>query len=428
MLAGRFYSGWAVLTGSFICAALTIGFTSYIYGMFTVPVTEELGISRSTFNNGMIGLIIGGMIASPVIGKLLDLVSPRLIVTLCGLAFGTTLMLLSRLDTLWLMMLLVTLPLSFSTAGCGVLGANTVVVRWFRKRRGRALGILSLSTSVGGFIAQPLTAFLIESFGWRDALFLIGLVPMLIFWLMAALVIRAKPDDTTPGYDKEFIEAGEKTDASDISQQERAWSNKELLFSRNFWLTALGIGMLFGIDQAVLLSQVPYFQDVGFDLKTVSLLVAVKAISAIGGKLLVGYLADKIDLRLMFAFVAGCNALLLGVYILQPSFWFLLLAVATLGIAVGGVFPAWSTILAWLFGARSYGSVMGMMAIIMQPFAMLTMRFIGQVYDQTGTYVPAFVAFIAMDVIAIILIALVRPDSGKNDETMLDTQTLAMSR
>jgi MFS family permease len=402
------YPGWQVMIGSFICAALAIGFTSYIFGMFTVPVTEEFDIPRATFNNGMIGLLVGGMIASPVIGKLLDRYPVRRIVVACALAFCAALVVTSRTNSLWLMLVMITLPLAFGAAGCGVLAANTVTVRWFRRRRGRALGVVALSTSVGGFFAQPVTALLIDTFGWRDALLMIGVAPTAIFLLMAALLIRDRPTEATPGYQAEFEAVVEQTEEEAAAEQ--PWTTQQLLRSRNFWLVAIGIGLLFGIDQAVLVSQVAYFQDIGYDLQTTALLVSVKTISAIGGKLLIGYLADKVDLRIVFAYVAGSGMLLLGVYILQPAFWLLLPAIALLGIAVGGVFPAWSTINAWLFGARSYGSVMGLMAIIMQPFAIVTMRFIGQVYDRTGSYIPAFGLFIALALCAMVLIFFVRPE------------------
>ena len=177
-------------------------------------------------------VIIGGVIASPVIGKLLDLFPPRWIMIFCALAFGGALMTVSRIDSLWLMLILVSTFLHFSTAGCGVLGASTVVVRWFHKRRGRALGILSLSTSVGGFIAQPLTAFLIESFGWRDALFLIGLGPMLIFLLLAIFVVRDRPTEATPGYDAEFCNDDQQEESR--APTEKLWTTKEVVCSRNF--------------------------------------------------------------------------------------------------------------------------------------------------------------------------------------------------
>lgn len=432
MKPGSIYPGWQVLAGSFVCAALAVGFSSYIFGMFTVPVTEEFGISRATYNNGMIGLMLGNVIASPLLGRLLDRISARVIFTVSALIFGLSMITISRTESLGLMLFLLTIPLSFATSGCGVLAANTVVVRWFQRRRGRALGVVALSTSVGGFLSQPLTAFLIETFGWRDALLLIGIVPMAILLLTIALAVRSRPSDNLPGYQEEFQTelAGDTTEGAAGFQFERTWSPKELLRNRNFWLVAGGVGILFGIDQAVLVSQVPYFQDIGYDLQVVGLLVAVKTISAIGGKLLVGYLADKIDLRLVFAYVAGSNALLVSIYILQPSFWMLMLAVALLGIAVGGVFPAWSTIMAWLFGARSYGTVMGMMAIIMQPFAVITMRFIGEVYDRTGSYVPAFSLFVVLALTAIGLISLLRPEPrGMEDDTSAGSQpTMPASR
>ena len=407
MILNSIYPGWRVLAGSFVCAALAIGFSSYIYGMFTLSVTQEFGINRATYNNGMIGLLLGNGIASIVLGRLLDRVSARKIMVACALAYGAALISISRTDSLPLMLLLITFPLAFGTSGCGLLAANTVVVRWFQRRRGRALGVLALSTSVGGFISQPLTAFLIDHYGWRTALFLIGLVPMIIFLLMAILVVRNRPAVTMTGYQDEFEIAS--SDQQGAASAERTWSPWQLMKNRHFWLVAVGTGMLFGIDQAVLITQVPYFQDVGYELQVVSLLVAVKTISAIGGKLLVGYLADKVDLRLLFAAVASCNAMLLTVYILQPPFWVLMVAVALLGVAVGGVFPVWSTIMAWVFGARSYGTVMGMMAIIMQPFAIVIVRAVGEVHDRTGSYAPAFSVFIVMALIAIVLISRVRP-------------------
>ncbi len=405
-----FYAGWRVMAGSFICAALALGFTSYIFGMFTVPVTEEFGISRANYNNGMIGLMLGAAIAAPVVGRLLDRFSVQLIVVSCALAFGVALMTISRTDSLGLMLFMVTLPLAFGAAGCGVIMANTVTVRWFRRRRGRALGVVALSTSVGGFISQPLTALLIESLGWRDALFLIGLVPMLIFFGMAALVIRNRPDESIAGYRDEF--AGDVQSDAATASQEREWTTAQLFRSRNFWLVACGIGLIFGIDQAILTSQVAYFQDIGYDLTTVAVLVSVKTASAICGKLLIGYLADKVDLRLIFAYVAVCGILLMAVYIWQPGYYVMLLAIALLGIAVGGIFPAWSTITAWLFGARSYGSVMGIMAIIMQPFAIVMMRFIGEVHDSSGTYTPAFAVFIGLALLAMLLVSRVRPPAA----------------
>lgn len=413
-LSGIYY-GWKNLLGSFLCAAVAIGLTSYIFGMFAIPVTGEMGMSRANYNNGMIALMVGMAIVSPIVGQLLDRYSARKLLIIGGITFGASLMLVSRLETIWLMLLILALPLAFAVGSCGMISANTVTVRWFRTHRGRALGLLALSTSVGGFIAQPLTAFLIDSLGWRDALFTLGFIALVLVLAMGIWVIRDRPATDEPGRDAEFVDSADtSTSGNDI--EHRVWTKRELLCSRNFWILAICIGILFGIDQAVLVSQVPYFQDLGIDLTTAALLVSVKTISAIAGKILIGYLADRADLRLLFVYVAGCNALLMTIYISQPSLWVLFPAVALLGVAIGGVVPMWTTLMAWLFGPNSYGTVMGFMSVICQPFAVIMLRFVGEMYDRSGSYVPAFTAFVVMALAAIVLIWLLKPEQTPGDD------------
>lgn len=413
------YPGWQVLAGSFVCAAMALGFTVYVFGVFVVPVSAEFGLSRANANNGMIALQFGSLIMAPLVGRLMDRFSARHLMMVGGVAFGGALMLASRTSSPWFMLFLLTVPLTFGYAACGVLGANTVVVRWFSNRRGRALGILALSTSVGGMLSQPLTAFLIESFGWRTALFQIGLIATVGFLLMAALVIRNRPSGTERGYGDEFTDFDGATDhdnpAEYRAQQDRLWTYKELFSNRNFWLLSIGIGLMQASDQALLASQVAHFQDLGFDIGTAALLASVKTFSAIGGKIIVGYLADKVDLRWLFFYVAVSNIGILVVYMMQPSFAVLLCAVALLGVAVGGVFPVWTTLISWLFGPRSFGTVMGVMMVITNPLAIVSLRVVGEVHDRYDSYVPAFGGFIVMVVIATILISLLKPQGSDGE-------------
>ena len=79
-----------------------------------------------------------------------------------------------------------------------------MVVRWFKLRRGRALGLLAISTSAAGFLLVPVVALLIEHFGWRDALLQLGLAAGALVLAITLLGIRDRPQGTEPGYDREF--------------------------------------------------------------------------------------------------------------------------------------------------------------------------------------------------------------------------------
>lgn len=389
------YRGWVVLAAAFLSAMMAVGCSSYIFGLFVVAVTREFGISRAEANNGMIALMIGAAIWAPVVGQLLDRLSARLVMSTGALLFGGGLVAISQSQSLPLMAVLIVGPISLGVASAGALAANTVVVRWFRQRRGRALGVIAVSSSAGGFLFQPLTALLIEQFGWRNALLVLGLATGVAMLALVLLAIRDRPRGDETGFSREFGTEGSDEGAALVAPApERQWSYRELLGNRNFWLLALGCGLLFGSDQALLASQVPYFQDAGVSLSAAAMIASCMTLSAVAGKLIVGALADRVDLRLLFFGVAVAHVGLLLVFIVQPGFWGLLAFASILGIAVGGVFPLSSTLLAWLFGARSFGTVMGAKLIVMKPIAILALYFLGAVYDRTGNYDRGFAVLI----------------------------------
>ncbi len=49
--------------------------------------------------------------------------------------------------------------------------------------------------------------------------------------------------------------------------------------------------------------------------------------------------------------------------------------------------------------------------ILTNPIAIIFLRVVGAVHDQYGSYVPAFGGFIVMVVIAMVLIAMLKPNS-----------------
>jgi MFS family permease len=409
MAADSIYRGWLVHAGLFLSAAVVIGTSAYTFGMFVVPVSEELGISRADMNTGFIALLLGVALLSPLIGRLLDKCSARIVILAGALTYAAGLVCLTQAKSPWLLLGLMLLPVAFGYAACGTLSVNTVIVRWFKRRRGTALGIMAVSTSAGGFIFAPLTAFWIEQFGWRTALWINSGISIAAVTLLTAFVIRDTPRGTEPGHEREFsVDELAVRDTGREPPPDRIWTYRELIRNRNFWLLTLAIGLMLGSDQAMITAKVPYFIDLGIDLQRAALIVSCMTASAICGKLLVGYLADKVDLRYVFFGVALCHIALQAVYIAAPGYWTLLFCATLFGIAIGGVFPVWSTLLAALFGTRNYGTVMGVMTIVTKGMAVVAVRFIGEVRDATGSYVPGFMAFIVAMLVSICLAALLK--------------------
>lgn len=409
---GSIYLGWRVHTGAFICALIIAGSTAYIFGLFVIPVSEELGLSRASVNTGFIAFLMGVGLISPFAGRLLDRFSARALMALGGLLFGLSMVAIATLHAQLLMVMLILGPISFGAATCGTLAANTVVVRWFKRRRGTALGMLAISTSLGGLTLTPLVALLIENFGWRHALMTVGLMAAVLIPLAALVLVRNHPDGTETGYEQELEADPSGADPQEVGASEehdRLWSYADLFRNRNFWLVGTGLTLLFGSDQAMVVSGIPHFVDSGIDTPAAALIASTMAMSAIGGKLLVGYLADRVDLRMVFFAVAIAHIVLLVTFVLMPPYWTLVAFAAICGVGIGGVYPVWSTLLAWLFGAKSYGTIMGLMTIPMKLLGVVSVRFVGEIHDRTGSYSLAFLTFTALIVLSMILVAMVRP-------------------
>lgn len=414
----RPYRGWWVHAGLFICAALVVGSSSYTFGLFVVPVTDELGISRATISNGYVALLLGVALLSPLVGRLLDKISARLVILSGGLAYSFGLLALTLTDSNWLLLLIIFVPIAYGYTACGTLAINTVIVRWFRRRRGLALGIMAVSTSTGGFLMAPFTAAMIENFDWRNALLINSITVLTAVTLMTLLLVRNRPLGSEQGFDSEFPPSRE--DAADTGtghttqHDEKTWTYPELLRNRNFWVLTMAIGLMLFCDQAMVTAQVPYFQDIGIDLPAAAFIISCMTASAICGKLFVGYLADRVDLRFVFIAIALVHIALQVLYILQPSYWVLLFFATLFGVAIGGVFPAWSTLLAWLFGTENYGTVLGLMTIITKGMAIVGVRMVGEVYDIAGSYIPAFYVFICAAALSVLLTLFLKPPRNPN--------------
>ncbi len=272
---------------------------------------------------------------------------------------------------------------------------------------------MAVSTSAGGFLMAPFTATMIENFDWRNALLINSAIVFTAISLMTLLLVRNKPLGSEVGFEKEFQTTPDDSSTPDTaaSNEEQEWTYGKLVSNRNFWLLTGAIGLMLFCDQSMVTAQVPYFQDIGIELSAAALIISCMTASAICGKILVGYLADRVDLRFVFITIALVHIALQVLYILQPPYWVLLFFATLFGVAIGGVFPAWSTLVAWLFGTENYGMVLGLMTILTKGMAIIGVRMVGEIYDATGSYVPAFYIFIGAASLSVLLALLLKPPS-----------------
>lgn len=418
----RTYRGWKVLVGGFIAGMVPVGAIQYSYGLFVVPVSDELGLSRADANNGLIAMGIGATVMSPFIGRIIDRYSIRLVMAVGALLLAAGYFAIAQTSSPWVIVLIALGPLALAQDSAGGMPANTLAARWFRRRRGRAMGIIGAAPSAGGFILAPVAGFLIVWLGWRSALAVLGLGAAAILLLAAIFLVRSRPD---AGELEKIGELGSSdTDSDGHVDEHKVWGYRELLTDRSFLLLVVGTGMLLASDRAILISIAPYLADQGIDLQMAAFMVSALTGSALLGKLVVGYLADFVDARRLFYAVAALHVVLLVLFIMAPPYWVLMSASLIVGVGIGGVLTVTQVLIASLFGSGSYGTILGVAGMILQILMLSALRFIGEVRDRTGSYELAFEVFMIFVACSIFLVWMIRPERGMGK---LQAQTIVRS-
>ena len=385
------FYGWLLVGAAFLVLMVSSGAIMYSYSVVAVPLGAAFDASRMTMMLGITGMTLAGGLLSPFMGSLIDRWSLRLMMFLgaAGLALGY--ILLSFTTASWQVPIIYAALMMLGINLLGPLTTSTLLARWFSRRRGMALGIAAVGTSVGGFVFPPLVQWLIDSLGLGS----------LLLTLPAVWLVANRPADRGLHPD------GDAPPASS-GPLPPPLSTAALLRERNFWLVALSISLLFGVYSALLANLAPFALDAGSTPERAAFLISAIALAGIAGKLGFGAIADRVDLR---AGLAASMALVIAglvFYVVGGSYSMLLFGSISIGLAAGGMLPVWGALLAVLFGAANYGRVMGMMNPVIMPMTLLGPPLAGLVRDATGSYSGAFLGFVVALLVGLVLLPMIR--------------------
>ena len=189
---GIHYAGvvMAVVFLTMLISAAALG----LPGVFMRPLSHEFGWSTSQISSALaVRFMLYGLLG-PFAAILIERFGLRRVVCSALLLIALGLLLATQMGALWQLFALWGVSLG---AGSGlialVLGA-TVANRWFEKRRGLVLGMLTASSATGQLLFLRPVAALIEHHGWRVAVMPI-VIGCLSVALIAFLLLRDRPQD-----------------------------------------------------------------------------------------------------------------------------------------------------------------------------------------------------------------------------------------
>lgn len=377
------FHGWWIVGVAMLTQAVSTGLAIYSYGLLVIPVGGELGARRMEMMWGKTGFSLMTILVSPLLGTLLDHRSVRALMVLGGLALGSAFMLISVSRTVWEFTIAFAVLPGVANALLGTLGTSALVTRWFTAKRGRALSLAALGSSIGGLAIPYLFQALIDVRGWRSACLWIGIAAMVLLLPAIVVLVRSRPADLGLHPDGAAAAHVSKGHASPMPAN-------NLLRSAKFWRIAVTVGAVFAANAALLVNIVPFAQGQGIASKQAALLMAVLALSSVCGKLLFSLVADRVDLKV--ALVAVMAFLVPPILVMRGTSYYpvMMICAIALGLATGGLMPGWTSLLARMYGPTIYAQAMGRMLPVIGAMGILIVPFIGFLFDVSGNYVTAF--------------------------------------
>ena len=396
------FRGWWIVVVGLIAQAVTIGLTIIPFGFFLSPLGAEFGAPIAELQLGLAIFFIAMPLVGGLVGRILDNGSIRAVMACGSLILAASFLGMSFATELWQLGALFGVGAAAGVTMAGPLPATTVIAKWFDRNRGLAVGIASTGPLVGGVLLTPLAGWLLDSFGWRVTLQIFAAIAASIAPLALAIV-RNTPRDL-----RQEVDGGAGDSANPVAPAGRELAAGEILRQRNFWALALGIGIVFGLGGGWAANSPRFGEDLGYSAQHMSVLIGVASLGGVVATLVFGALADRLANRpLLWLCIAGQSAALfiLGTAPAQALFS---AGFVLFGIAGGGLLPVYASFIGRLFGAPSFGSVMGLAGLVMLPFGAAAPVVAGAVRDATGSYVSALFGFALAIALGGALLALIR--------------------
>jgi predicted MFS family arabinose efflux permease len=247
----------------------------------------------------------------------------------------------------------------------------------FDSGRGLALGLTLAGSAVAQTVIPSLSTWLIDSFGWRQAYFTLGLGWGSITLLLCWLFLRDAKGRTGRESGAVAVEEIER-DGLTIAQ---AWRDPGL------WRIAVSTLLLMLLTMALAIHQIPIMTEAGLSRETAALLAGIAGIASIAGNVVTGVLMDRYRANWVGGITLGIMALAFGLLldgVRTPVLIFIAIIIS--GYSAGTKLQICGYLTSRYGGLKNYGAIFGFMGSLIAIGGALGPFLAGLAYDYTGSY------------------------------------------
>ncbi|MRV70534.1 MFS transporter [Duganella sp. FT92W] len=404
----EFKLGWRALLVAVAGVSTSVNAT-LLYGFSAMlgPLEQAFGWTRAELQPAITFLFLGAIVSSQVVGWLNQRYGLRRVTLLSLAALTCGFLLLTQLrGSVWSLYLGF---MAIAWAGLGTLQVTwtNLVNLWYERNRGLALAITLSGTGIAAIAMPPLVTYVAQAWGWQGGFVVMALTSSLIAMPLVALWMRA-PHAAAAAAAAAADGAG--SGALPAPPALTGLSFRAGLRSAKFWRCNIGLTLVVSAILGIVTNGVPILRERGMSAMEAGQIFSSFGISLILGRVVVGYLVDRLwapGVAAVALLLPAVGCVLFG--LAGGSVPLLVLATLLVGIGAGAEFDLAAFLVARFFGLREYGRLFGVHLGLITLGSSLSPLLFGAMYKMTGSYV-ALLAYctICFTVGALLLLTLGR--------------------
>ncbi len=399
----RVVNRWIQLIAGVI-AMMAIANLQYAWTLFTKPLTQSLHASLALIQVAFSAFILAETWLVPFEGYLIDLLGPRILISIGGVLVGLGWIGAGRATTVRELIVWYTL----GGIGAGVVYGGTVgnALKWFPDHRGLCAGLTAGAYGAGTALTVAPIAKMIQTAGYAHTFITWGVIQGIVVVLAALFLVKPPAAWSPPGWNEKEARTKPRVRTSGVDMT--PW---QMLRTYSFWLIYMMMTLVAfgGLVVTAQLNPIATFYKVdkviiAFGMSALVLAIEVDRILNGLTRPFWGWVSDHIgrENTMFIAFTLEALAVFSLLRLIDRPVWFILLS-GLCFFAWGEIFSLFPSITGDLFGrtwaTTNYGVVYtakGLASIFAAPVAALAQA-------KTGTWVPVFWAMIICDLTAAVM-------------------------
>ena len=293
--------------------------------------------------------------------------------------------------------------------GSMFVNSTLLVAQWFVAKRGRAIALMSLGFSASNAVVPVVSRALIESVGWRETYYVLGIAVWVLVIPATLLFVRNTPEEV--GLHPDGANGPPPGEPSPAERDEGP-DRRRVFTSPTFWRLALPLAVPAFVTTGLVFHQTAIFKERGLSEAVAAGVFVAFAISSATGASIGGVLIERIGPQRLFA--AGMTvmaaAVTLALFMSSPAA--AAGYAALLGVSGGMSQIVMGVMWAHFYGRHRLGRIQGSAVMIMISAAALGPLPLAALQAMFDSFRIAVIVMAIMPAVAIAAIILARPNAA----------------